>query len=188
MISCLLVVCIENMQLHYQNALLHSQQGFKLVEELKIDNEMPDPRNRGGVSSPAPKVIEDELLQQFDRMEFQVLAVYDTRTGEKHEVLKNEGTLSVRNMPEVFMDIDDARWYLDLIMRRTFHFMAYAQADKSALLNFRERPEDASAFDNLKGLSRALDIPDGLQVNHSLLDRRRSRNMLLLLFHSSNTP
>jgi hypothetical protein len=167
MISCLLVVCIENMQLHHQNSLVHAKQGFKLVEELNTDDEIPDPRNRGGMSSPAPNVIEDELVQQFDRMELQVLAVYSTRTGEEHQV-KNEGALSVRNMPEVFTDIDDARWYLDLIMRRAFHFMAYVQADKPALLKFREGPDDSSAFDNLKGLSRALDIPDGLQVSHSL--------------------
>ncbi|TVY15412.1 hypothetical protein LARI1_G007646 [Lachnellula arida] len=185
MISCLLVVCIESMQLHHQNALLHCQQGFKLIEELKIDNGTPDSNNRGGISSPAPSVIEDELLQQFDRMELQVLALYDTRTGEKHQILKDEGNLSVKNMPEAFMNIKDARRYLELIMRRTFHFMAYAHAEKSALLNFREVLEDASAFDNPVETSRALDIPDGLQVSHPFLGICCSQNMLLV--HSSNT-
>jgi len=78
------------------------------------------------------------------------------------------------------VNIDDARQYLELIMRRTFHFMAYAQADKSALLNFKEVQEDAYP----KELSRALVIPDGLQVSHAFLGICCCRNMLLLLHFS----
>lgn len=90
-------------------------------------------------------------------------------------------------MPEAFTNIDDARRYLELIMRRTFHFMAYAQAEKSALLNFMEFLGDGSAFDNPMELPRALDIPDGLQVSHSFLGVCCSQNMHLLV-HSLDTP
>ncbi|TVY22458.1 hypothetical protein LHYA1_G009072 [Lachnellula hyalina] len=183
MISCLLVVCIESMQLHHQSALLHSQQGFKLIEELKNDNDTPDHWNSGGISPSAPNIIEDELLQQFDRMELQVLALYDTRMGEQHQILKDEGNSFVRNMPEAFVNIDDARQYLELIMRRTFHFMAYAQADKYALLNFKEVQEDAYP----KELSRALVILDGLQVQQEMYaaENRRWSKAFESLFRSS---
>lgn len=163
MISCLLVVCIENMQFHNKNALIHAQQGLKLVEELK--NDTSDARNKGKM--PESDFIENELVQQFDRLELQVLAIYDTRTGEEHEVLKDEGASSVENMPDAFTNIDDAKWYLDLIMRRAFHFMAYAQADKIWKLVFRDESDHTSAFDSFKGLSRALDTPNGLQVSHN---------------------
>jgi len=64
---------------------------LKLIEELKNDNDTPDHWNSGGISPSAPNIIEDELLQQFDRMELQVLALYDTRMGEQHQILKDEG-------------------------------------------------------------------------------------------------
>ncbi|TVY78303.1 Beauvericin cluster-specific repressor BEA4 [Lachnellula suecica] len=184
MISCLLVVCIENMQMHYQNALIHAQQSFKLVEELNGDDNEFGSSNQEGVSSNA---IEDELVQQFNRMELQILTVHDIRTREEHQELKNEGVFSIRNMPETFRDNDEARWYLDLIMRRAFHFMAYAQADRLVQLKFRESPDEPSAFDNLEGLSQTLDASGGLEVEQEIYasESRRWSSAFEPLFHSS---
>jgi hypothetical protein len=164
MVSTLLVVCIENMQFHSQNALTHAWQGLKLVAELKNDNEEFDPRIRNGLSTPAPKYIEDELVQQFNRMELQILHMYDGQTGESQPKLMTEGTLSIRNMPEMFTDIDEAKLYLDLVMRRALRFMAYSLAGKPPLVWFRDDPDEESLF-NLEDLSRALEFPDGLQVS-----------------------
>jgi len=164
MVSSLLVVCIENMQRHPRNALTHAWQGLNLVAELKDDNEEFDPRIRNGLSTPAPKYIEDELLQQFNRMELQILHMYDTHTGERKPRLMTEGTLSVRNMPEIFVDINEAKLYLDLVMRRALRFMAYSLAGKPPMVRFKEDPDEASLFD-LEGFSQALEFPDGLQVS-----------------------
>ncbi|TVY41278.1 hypothetical protein LCER1_G008849 [Lachnellula cervina] len=72
-------------------------------------------------------------------------------------------------------------------MRRTFHFMAYAQAEKSALLNFMEFLGDGSAFDNPMELPRALDIPDGLQMQQEMYaaENRRWSKAFEPLFRSS---
>ncbi|KAG9238755.1 hypothetical protein BJ875DRAFT_14408 [Amylocarpus encephaloides] len=130
MISCLLVICIENMQYRPHNALLHAQQGLKLVEEITDDDS--DIRQ----VSNAPEAIEVELMQQFGRLDLQVVGCYDVQPKEVHYKLKNEGNIKIRNMPETFQNVDEACLYLDLVMRRTFHFMAYTNSDHKVQFNF----------------------------------------------------
>lgn len=142
MISCLLVVCIENMQYRYENALSHAQKGLALLEELKSST--PEPRLQEGPASPLPDGVEDELVHQFNRMELQVMAVYDARIPSEHRRMAREGQISIKEMPERFTSIGEAESYLDLIMRRTMHFMASALADdQSKYLRFDNEIADS---------------------------------------------
>jgi hypothetical protein len=67
MIACLLVVCIENMQYRPHNALIHAQQGLKLVEEMSDDDTPSSPSRT--------ETIEVELMQQFSRLDLQIGSV-----------------------------------------------------------------------------------------------------------------
>lgn len=166
MISCLLVVCIENMQSHLCNALAHATQGFKLIGELRKDvDEVSHSNGRAGPSAPVSD-INEELVQQFDRMELLVLAMWDSREGQllKDRLLRDQGTPEALSIPETFTDIDDAKQHLDLIMKRTFRFMAYAQVDKRVYLSFDEGQDIALEFDKL-GLSHEHNVSDSLQVS-----------------------
>lgn len=42
---------------------------------------------------------------------------------ERHQFGRPEGTLAVQNMPSSFSSIDEARYYQELILRRTFHLV-----------------------------------------------------------------
>ncbi|KAH7336354.1 hypothetical protein BKA65DRAFT_32566 [Rhexocercosporidium sp. MPI-PUGE-AT-0058] len=169
MIVCLLVVCIENMQYRYSNALEHAQNGLRLMEELRSD--IPNAKEPNGMSSPIPNIIEDEIIQQYHRMELQVMAMYDARTPSEHTRLKQEGSASIKDMPELFTSLEQARLYLDLVMRRTYHFMGYALADGSAFLKFsQDVRQSSSKEENLpKDISSWLrDAPEELQVEQEM--------------------
>lgn len=121
LIACLLVVCIENLQFRYTVALRHAQNGLRLMQEY-IDTAPKRGYSYGTPSSP-PYVIEDELVLQFKRLDLQTLSYYGARTPVDHEKVKCEGSSRIRKMPLAFADIDEARLYLDIVMRRTYHFM-----------------------------------------------------------------
>lgn len=121
LIACLLVVCIENLQFRYTVALTHAQNGLRLMQEY-IDTAPKRDYTYGTTSSP-PYAIEDELVLQFKRLDLQTLSYYGARTPVDHGKVKCEGSSRMRSMPDAFTDIDEARLYLDIVMRRTYHFM-----------------------------------------------------------------
>ncbi|KAL2068850.1 hypothetical protein VTL71DRAFT_15188 [Oculimacula yallundae] len=169
MLVCLLVVCIENMQYRSSNALEHAQNGLRLLNDLRSDT--IDDKQLTGMSSPIPNVIEDEIVQQFHRMELQVMATYDARISSEHTRLKNEGSASVKDMPEMFTSLEQARLFLHLVMRRTFHFMGYALTHQSAILNFSESvrtSNDGNALGNKSSSLRDGEAPEELQVEQEM--------------------
>lgn len=164
-------VCIENMSYRYKGAQTHAQSGFQLLEELKAGG--PDVDSLNGVSSSLSSDIEGELVEQFNRLELQFLAIYDARTPAEHWRLKNQGSLSMKNMPEIFTNLDTARKYLDLIMRRTYHFMGSALTKQAAVLSFVESGVQSGwrnpFIDPGRQESRAPQkLPDQLQVEQEI--------------------
>jgi len=119
------------MQYRPHNALVHAQQGLKLVEEISnedLDSVGPLPRRTD--------TIELELIQQFSRLDLQIVGCYDVQAKSIHRKLKGEGANLIRDMPATFANIEEATQYLDLIMRRAFHFMAYTNSEHKAQFIF----------------------------------------------------
>jgi hypothetical protein len=160
MIACLLVVCVENIQYHYQNAVTHAQKGLHLMRALSnsgVDN---------GMKSPVPDIVEDELIHQFHRMELTIMTVYDARIPSVHSQLKEDGDMTVKNMPHTFTLLSEASQYFVLIMRRTYHFIANALADNSPYTTFRDFSSVLNPNSNLSNdfTTWLRDAPDELQV------------------------
>lgn len=130
MIACLLVICIENMQYRPHNALAHAKQGLKLVEEVSHESKW-----EGGGNN-EKETIESELMLQFSRLDLHVARCWDVQSKEVHGKLKDEGAVRIRNMPEMFGGVEEAYRYLDLVMRRSFHFIAYVNAHHKAVIRF----------------------------------------------------
>jgi hypothetical protein len=121
LIACLLVVCIENLQFRYTVAIKHTQDGLRLMQEY-IDT-APKRDYSYGATSSQPYVIEDELVLQFKRLDLQTLSWYGARMPVDHTKVKCEGASRMGRMPLAFSNLDEARLYLDIVMRRTYHFM-----------------------------------------------------------------
>lgn len=64
----------------------------------------------------------------------------DTRPLECHANLINEGKEVIQQMPELFALINEARVYLDLIMRRMMHFTASVTHFKVSYAQYDEAP------------------------------------------------
>jgi hypothetical protein len=171
-------VCIENMSYRYKAAQTHAQSGFKLLEELRYTTP-PDSDSLNGVSPSC--VVEDELVDQFNRLELQFLAIYDARTPAQHWRLKNQGEAGIQNMPEAFTNVDTARRYLDLIMRRSYHFMGAALNRQAAVLNFVDGKKGSARWTNpfidpdRKQTGVPTKLPDELQVEQEIYASQNRR-------------
>ncbi|KAH6679411.1 hypothetical protein B0J14DRAFT_296996 [Halenospora varia] len=118
MIACLLVVCIENMQFNSKGALAHAMQGLQLVEEMKMKDSASPPRHM---------VIEERLVEQFERMELLVLTkAVAGKSGDKG----GKGDIDIENMPGTFTTIDEASTYFHLVGRKAYHWIAATHGDK----------------------------------------------------------
>lgn len=123
LIACLLVVCFEGLQGNYFQALAHCMSGHALVRDWLRGKRTSLTRAKEGLASPAPDVIEDELIHAFQRLDVQIMSYSDARPAAVHAELRSEGAETIRNMPTHFTSIPQARLFLELIQRRTSHFI-----------------------------------------------------------------
>lgn len=131
------------MQYNYKSAQSHAREGLKFVEELK------EKRANEARSTPQA-VVEDELIDQFNRLDLQIMIMYDSRNSNSlHSKMKDEGSLLIKNMPAVFTEVNTARQYLELISRRTYHFIGYAVANQTSRFRFAENASPVDPDDKL---------------------------------------
>jgi hypothetical protein len=123
LISCVAIVCFEELQGNHESVRTHLASGINVMQEWKR-KQREERKHPLGFSSPAPDVVEDFLVQTFGRLEIQAMSQIDTRPPEYHRALKSQGKETIKNMPETLKAVEEARVYLDLIMRRAMHYMA----------------------------------------------------------------
>lgn len=121
LIVCLLIICVEGLQWHHRSVLKHLTSGIKLLDEW-ITSQSKTPA-LPGINSPNPDIIEDEIVQQFRMLELESSVLYDPLPQEYHERLRRDGNDTVNQMPETFTSTNEARQFLELIMRRSHHFL-----------------------------------------------------------------
>ncbi|RDW66109.1 hypothetical protein BP6252_09744 [Coleophoma cylindrospora] len=208
MIACILVVCIETLQNHSQAAFFHSRAGIDLMHDWLSRRPTPaseiregggaQPNGRKllpGIASPAPQIVEDELVQQFSRMEIQHLVQFDLRTPERHARLKHEGSTSIKLMPTEFTNTQEAMHFMDLIRRRTYHFMSeillnqYSTARRrDSLVNFRDH--EVYQRDEIINFSfQRVIVPEEIQVEREMYasENRRWAQAFEPLYRSIDT-
>lgn len=73
------------------------------------------------LNSPAPHIVKDDLIPAFARLDMQSFSFIDSRPIEYH--LENEGLRSdcIASMPAIFVDIQEAKKFYELLMRRLMH-------------------------------------------------------------------
>jgi hypothetical protein len=129
LVGCLLVICFESLQGNFTQALTHAVSGTQLLQSWLSDQQKSEQGgSKEGIVSPNHHLIEDSLVQAFGRLDLQVMAYVDPRPASSHELLMREGEMTVLHMPSVFKDVDEARLYLEVIQRRSSHFIASTAA------------------------------------------------------------
>jgi hypothetical protein len=91
-----------------------------------------DMRNMHPASCAKQFRIEEELHSAISTLDLQGLLFLDNRPIRIHRELVSHMTESVKTMPSQFVDLKGCRAFLQLIMRRNFHFMTVARSDIQA--------------------------------------------------------
>ncbi|KAH8821247.1 hypothetical protein F5884DRAFT_659397 [Xylogone sp. PMI_703] len=138
LVSCLVINCFEAFHGNHELADAQIQRGNALIQAWK--KEYPDHADKFGLgfTSPAPDIVEDEIVQLFGRLEIQTNSFIDNGSLEHHEELRKEGIENVRSMPTAFENHEQARIYLELVMRRLEHFMHVSGATFSQAMQARD--------------------------------------------------
>ncbi|KAH6682524.1 hypothetical protein B0J14DRAFT_127115 [Halenospora varia] len=153
LIVSFLIICAETLQWNHHPALSHVWSGMDLLEEWmshQLDSRRP---LLPGISSPAPDIIEDQIFQHVRLLEVEGAWLCDPRPKEYHERLRLEGSETIQEMPEKFSDLHEAKLFLDLIIRRTHHFIGAVRPGKtgrSATPPELENPGLRTHFDELE--------------------------------------
>jgi hypothetical protein len=139
LIGCILVVCFEAMFDNHVKALTHAVGGHSILRGWLISQEhsTSDFSKSKEMASLTESVIEGELVRAISRLDLQVVShTVDPRPTQIHKELHAEGAGTLENMPSIFSSLGEARMYLDLVQRRTWHFVLmveggqYAEAGK----------------------------------------------------------
>lgn len=101
--------------------------------------------------------VEEEVIRTSERLDIQAMTFIDPRTAQRHRDLKDIGQNRVENMPAKFGSIDEARSCLELIMRRSMHFMASLLPDTYTSGLFRVDISLPLPDDQVKRRERHLD-------------------------------
>ncbi|KUJ09974.1 uncharacterized protein LY89DRAFT_267533 [Mollisia scopiformis] len=130
LLASIIIICFESYLGDPKAVEFQVRTCIKLLDQWKKKHQKPW---HHPLKSPAPNMVEDELLHLFERLDLEVISQNAARdfSREEHLRLKDEGIEAIANMPEAFSGIDEARMYGNLLHRRTVHF-ANAYDDKTA--------------------------------------------------------
>lgn len=125
LIATILIVCFEAYHGNYEAALGQFRSGQQVLDEWKATHKhlLGD-----GISSPAPHVVEDEVIRTFTQLEIQVITHTDDMPLDVHLRLKESGASGLAKMPKIFQTVEDALIYGKIVMRRCVHFISMCWA------------------------------------------------------------
>ncbi|KUJ17751.1 uncharacterized protein LY89DRAFT_669042 [Mollisia scopiformis] len=150
LLTCLLIICFESLHGNHESAITQMQIGIHLLEDFissqrqaitgPIRTKNPKSTETGHLNvppfnestdfpsfalhSPAPDIIEDDLVQAFARLDMQSNSFIDSRPIEYHMAMKDYGLDCIVRMPKVFSSMHEARKYYELVMRRLMHWIS----------------------------------------------------------------
>ncbi|CAL3973218.1 unnamed protein product [Diplocarpon coronariae] len=126
LLTCLLVLAFESWTGNMDLAVNQVHAGIRLIQEWKEN--FKNDEERFTRLSPAPYVVEDDLIQIFCRLAVQHSFFADGHSGELHALLGMEGPRFTRSMPDTFEDIFEAGKYYNGIIRRGVYLITTRSA------------------------------------------------------------
>ena len=99
LIATILIVCFEAYHGNYEAALGQFRSGQQVLDERKATHTY---LLEDGISSPAPHIVEDEVIRTFAQLEIQVITHTDDMPLDVHIQLKDSGASGLAKMLKVF--------------------------------------------------------------------------------------
>ena len=125
LIACLLFYCFESFHGYHELAISQIYSGLKLIREWTTSYYKPDDsgKQRTRIGSEDPYTVEDDILRAFGNLEIQVMTYADGQSREAHEHYRHIGQEAIDDMPPVFGSLQEARTVLELVIRRSMHWL-----------------------------------------------------------------
>jgi hypothetical protein len=121
--ACLLIFCFEGLLSNRHIALSHVVTGHACLRNWLTKQDRTGSRECSP-SSPVPFAVDDELVEAFEYLDLQISTIYDTRSIDTHRTILHDGQSRMRCMPPIFRTMAEARRYLNIAMRQSYHFLA----------------------------------------------------------------
>ncbi|KAF2109561.1 hypothetical protein BDV96DRAFT_585793 [Lophiotrema nucula] len=123
LIACLLIVCFESHTGNRYKAITHTQYGLQILQQWNSQSKVSR-RETTSAESPKPMDVEDDIIEAFRNLDIQTITCTDHRSLQDHERMMKDDDLVVHSMCSHFENLDTARIYWNVIMRRSVHFLA----------------------------------------------------------------
>lgn len=125
LVACLLFYCFESHHGNHDLAINQVYSGLKEIREWASSFYRTDETGRvrtklGVENSP---VVEEDILRAFQSLEIQVMTFADGRSREAHEHYRHHGQAIIDEMPLIFNSLEAARQTLELVIRRSMHWL-----------------------------------------------------------------
>jgi hypothetical protein len=137
LISCLLFTCFETLNGCSDAAVMQILGGVRIIEEWQGEH-VQNTDEVTPVTSPKPLVIEDALLHAFSVLELETMTYKEFRATKIRKATTNWGRSVMERMPKQFTSLEEARIYLNVIIRRGMRFGAWLES--------KSQPSGAWAF------------------------------------------
>ena len=123
LIACLLAFCFETWEGRQGPGCTLASSGFTLLHQPNSGHDVClwNP-------SKSSHFLETELVNSLASLDIQVLFFLDERPLAIHQKSINDATEALKLMPLHFSTLDEARFFSQTIVRRSFHFKAKAQS------------------------------------------------------------
>ena len=152
LLASMLVVCFENYLGNHASASQQVHAAGKMLAEWT--NRQPKPTQPQSIS-PAPDIIEDELINAFVRLDLHANGHTNSMTLEEHQKAKSSDEELMKSMPKVMRDFKEARAWSNISKRRLLHFL-YGRWQSGAQTKTGDAAEitSMSYFDAKEGITR----------------------------------
>jgi hypothetical protein len=125
LIASLLIFCFEILLNNRHTALSTVVTGHALLQDWLVQHRQKD-MPCYAILSPEPYSVDNELVQAFENLDLQISTVCDLRPVGVHRAILYESRNAMQHMPSRFHTLTEARIYLNLVMRRSNHFLSAA--------------------------------------------------------------
>ena len=122
LIACILVHALEMFLDSPNTAYMQGQEGYMLLRQL----ESKKPHKEAGIASPESSIIENEVYQELACLDLRFAMWWGDKSLSSNGVRRHDGTDTIKNMPARFGDLEEAKVYQSLLLRRTFHLIGEA--------------------------------------------------------------
>ncbi|KIM94553.1 hypothetical protein OIDMADRAFT_60334 [Oidiodendron maius Zn] len=132
LLGCILVVCFEMLIGNSYLAIKHAHSGTLILQQWRTQT-LAHKEEQSPLLSPAPLIIEDEIIEAFRSLSIQIITLWDDRSAICDKKIMNYHCVTI-TAPLTCFDLREAQVYLNLVVCRIYHFIATIQIPSESIL------------------------------------------------------